>query len=849
MLLNNKLLIPRVHPSIIKRSSLLDNLNIGLTRKLTLVTAQAGYGKTTILSEWAKQSKARIVWLSLDKHDNDFIPFWSYVLTGFELIKPDFAVNLWPILLNFSTKSIEVFTTSLLHELQALEENWVIILDDFHFVDHDLINDSITMLLENLPPLIHIYISSRSKPSFPATRLFAKKELHQINVQDLRFQLADSTHFFKLRSELNLSKKEISQLVDRSEGWINGLQLAALSMEKTKNQAQFIRQFSGKHRDISNYLIEEVFQQQSVEMRDFLLKTSVLSEMNHSLCEAVTQQKNCQDKLESLEKLNLLIVPLDDNRVWYRYHQLFSEFLQHTLEQKYHDQWLEAHMNAAHWLESNGFQEAAVDHFLAAKQYTEAIRLIELLLPQTHHSKWNVLHRWLTALPDETIIGKPMIDIYYIGALIGVGEWSMALERTKQAELRILAIKDYLSEPEWNQLGGTLYFFGAITASDQKDHVRSLHYFEMYDSLMPEGNSFQMIGGNSYGGTDHDDVLLLVNDLHVADSYINNRVQAWGMKQHYPAIGYFLTSQSDLLYEWNRLDEAKEIAERTLMRKDIQPYARLLIACTTVLAKIEQAQGHPERANQLLEQIKQQIQSSEQAAFLLRIEAFQLQLVLQQDPSASASAWLEKSDFDYKDPITSYPFKEYHVFAEVLAHTGQTSEALELLERMYQFANREGRIRNKIKVRISQSVILYELGKTNEAFVFLLEALRLAEPQGYIRSFIDRGPTLAAMLYLLINTPNLIPKKAPVDYLPYIKQLLRAYKGDLPELATSKLKLTEQESRILKQIEQGLSNKQIAEQVFITAETVKSHIKKIYKKLEVNNRVQAVQAAKEQNLL
>jgi LuxR family maltose regulon positive regulatory protein len=826
-------------------------LNEGMEAKLTLVSAQAGYGKTTALSEWVKQCGALVAWVSLDKQDNDWIQFWTYVTASIQERVPGFGTMVGSLLEKGPLVSLEPAITALLNELNRLTGELVIILDDYHFIELPAIHDSLMYLLEHLPPHIHLYIASRTELDIPTARLLAKGEFHRMNMQDLRFQLEEGVVFFRDTTDLLLTKEQVTELFRQTEGWISGLQLAAITLKRSDNIAESIQQFSGHQNHISDYLLEEVFHHQSEQTRDFLLKTSILKRMNRSLCQAVTGLMNCQEQLEKLEQLNLFIIPLDDQRNWYRYHHLLSEFLQQVLSRTNPDKWAQAHIHAAYWLEKHGFDEEAVEHYLEGKQVADAVRLIEKNLQSFTQSKSVALIRWVSVLPENSFAEKPMIELFYISVLLGVGEWQAAFRRVEQAKIRFQALQGKLTDMEWNRAMGNIYFFCAVTSYLQKDLVRTSEYFELVERYAPEGSFFQTMGRNRYQGYDSfDDHLAFINDLHAADAFLLNWIQAWGDKEEYPFVGYLYATYSKLLYEWNRLEEAEFYVSQALGRKDMKPFARILIHISVSASRIQQAKGNPNRASELLKQLKLQIVSPDYELFMLKIEAEQACLSLRQGSFQYALDWLQRCGLSHTDEVSLNRTAEHLALARALAECERMEEALYLLERLYRLLCKEDRLRDRIKVLILQSVTLGRSGHTEAALVQLETALHLAEPQGYIRSFIDEGSVMAELLsaYLKVQQRSRLRNNPPVS-LAYVKQLLESLNIKPEKELFLKEMLTEQETRILLLIADGLSNKEIARRLNITSETVKSHIKNVYRKLRVNNRVQTLQRAKELKML
>ncbi|GAB6991822.1 LuxR C-terminal-related transcriptional regulator [Paenibacillus pini] len=850
MIVATKLHFPHGRSTLVDRPRLIRKLNEGMQTKLTHVSAQAGYGKTTVLSEWVKQYDGLVAWLSLDKQDNDWVQFWSYVIASIQEKIPQFAQMLGPIIKSGNKVSSESAIAALLNELYHLSSELVIILDDYHVIELPAINHSITYLLEHLPSHIHIFIASRTELTIPTTRLLAKGEFTQIVIKDLRFQLDEGISFFQDVTDLSLTKEQVMQLFHQTEGWISGLQLAAISLKRSDNISETIQQFSGQQHHISDYLLEEVFYQQTEQVRSFLLKTSILSRMNYSLCQAVTGQKNSQEQLEQLEQLNLFIIPLDDYRNWYRYHHLLSDFLEQILLRTDPNQWLEVHIHAANWLESHGFDEEAVEHYFAGKQTQDVVRLIEKNLHTLVQSKSVVLIRWVSVLPENSFAEKPMIELFYISVLLGVGEWKIAFSRIEQARIRFQALQGKMSDVEWNQIMGNIYFFCSVASYLQKDLERTSVYLEWVEQYLPEGSFFQTMGRNRYQGYESfDDPLVLIDDLHAVDRFLSKWVTIWEHKNDYPFFGYLVASYSKLLYEWNRLDEAEHYIGQVLGRKDMEPFARILIHIAFSASRIQQAKGNGHRASEILTQLKLQIDSPDYDLFMLKIEAEQACLAVRQGSMQDASDWLARCGLTYADEIIPNRMAEYLSLARVLIGCERIAESLYLLERIYLVLSSEDGLRDRIKVLMMQSMALHQLGETEAMHIHLENALHLAEPEGYIRSFVDEGPMMADMLITYLELQKGLRLRTLPVSLSYIKHLLQALNVEPSEESSHKGILTDQEAKVLGLIAEGMSNKEIAHCLNITGETVKFHIKNIYRKLDVNNRVQALQSAKELRIL
>jgi len=400
-LLTTKLYIPPARPEIVHRTRLVEQLNGGLHRKLTLISAPAGFGKTMLLSEWVADCERPAAWLSLDDGDNDPSRFLAYLVVALQTIAANFGEGLLGVLQSPQPPPTESILTTLLNEITTIPDDFVLVLDDYHLIDAKPVDDALTFLLEHLPPQVHLVIATREDPNLPLARLRARGQLTELRVTDLRFSPSEATEFFSQVMGLNLSAEEVTVLETCTEGWIAGLQLAALSIRGREDVPTFIRAFAGDNRYIVDYLVEEVLKRQPERIRHFLLQTSILERLSGPLCDAVTGQEDGRGMLEALERGNLFIVPLDDQRQWYRYHHLFADVLRvHSMEEQ-PDRVLTLHRRASEWYEQNSQLSDAVRHALAVEDFERAAGLAEMAWPAMDSSFQSTTWLgWVKALPD-----------------------------------------------------------------------------------------------------------------------------------------------------------------------------------------------------------------------------------------------------------------------------------------------------------------------------------------------------------------------------------------------------------------------------------------------------------------
>src|SRR3712207_2120202 len=448
-ILATRLYAPPPQPKVVLRPRLTERLNEGLHRRLTLISAPAGFSKTTLLGEWLASCELPAAWLSLDGGDNDPTRFLAYLVAALRTIAPNIGEGVSGMLRSPQPPPTESILTALLNELNTVPDDFVLILDDYHVIDARPVDDALTFLLEHLPPQLHLVISSREDPHLPLARLRARGQLTELRAADLRFTASEAAEFLKGVMGLSVSAEEIAALETRTEGWIAGLQLAALSMQGREDVPGFIRAFAGDNRYVLDYLVDEVLQRQPERIRSFLLQTSILDRLSGPLCDAITGQDDGRAMLEALERGNFFVVPLDDKRHWYRYHHLFAEVLYAHLLQERPDQVPTLHRRASEWYEHNGSAADAIRHALAAEDFERAADLVELAVPAMRRSRQEAtLLGWLKALPDELFHVRPVLSVHYAGTLLQSGQLEGVEERLRDAERWLDKTADRRERPE-----------------------------------------------------------------------------------------------------------------------------------------------------------------------------------------------------------------------------------------------------------------------------------------------------------------------------------------------------------------------------------------------------------------
>src|SRR2546421_5216922 len=503
-ILATKLYIPPLRPHVVSRPRLLERLNEGLHRNLTLISAPAGFGKTTLVSAWValiERPGARTAWLSLDEGDNDPARFLAYLVAALQTIAAHIGEGVLGMLQSSQPPPPEEMLTALLNEITTLPDNFVLVLDDYHVIDAKPVHMALTSLVEHLSPQMHLVIATREDPQFPLARLRARSPLTELRAADLRFTASEAAEFLTQVMGLSLSAADIAALEDHTEGWIAGLQLAALSMQGHQDVPGFIRAFAGDHRYIVDYLVEEVLQRQPEPVRSFLLQTAILDRLSGPLCDAVTGQEEGNARLEALERGNFFVVALDDKRHWYRYHHLFAEVLSAHLLAEQPDQVATLHRRASAWYEQNDLPSDAIRHALAACDFERAAGLVELAVPAMGRNRQEAtVLDWLRALPDELVRARPVLSVHYAGALLLHGELEGVEERLRDAEQWLDTTTDMgtssalapaaemvvVDEAEFRGLPGMIAIYRAAIALALGNVADTVKYARRALDLVPE---------------------------------------------------------------------------------------------------------------------------------------------------------------------------------------------------------------------------------------------------------------------------------------------------------------------------------------------------------------------------
>lgn len=886
IVLESKLQIPVTRQRIVLRPRLQTTLEHQVDHyKLTLVSAPAGYGKTTLLAEWARATKLSVAWLSITGEEDDTESFLRYLLAALEPIKPDILESPLRILLESQGPDIKAVFSSFLNTANEIPDHTVIVLNDYHLIEDSSIHDAVTFLLDHLPRTLHFLIASRSTPSLPLARYRAHGQLLEIKADDLRFTRDETANFLKRSMELELSPDQIDSLQADTEGWIVGLQLAALAIRRRSGSVEGQRPITGNQRFVADFLAEDVLSQLQTDVSDFLLKTSLLHRLCGPLCDFITGKKNGQSMLVALERENLFINPLDDRKEWYRYHQLFAEFLRSELSKRYPDEIPGIHRRAGEWYLFHGRPEEAFLHAVAGEDVELVIDIFyKHLGAKLMGGEMNVIASWIDALPQEWYAIHPELVLVRAAYLMITGEFEAGVRSIDEAEQKLSLIKIGDRDAFLARLSAIRCFMACY----QNDLERAESYANRALENLPEEDvsfRFGIFGalGDTYrrnglwskakewylNGLDltlaHEvraqsmhvfgalaDLELWQGHLQTAAAYwqkaldfVNAR-ENWG-RLPLPLIGWIYIRMGELLYEWDRLEEAWDYISRGLERAEMGSDARSLIAGYVIAARLKLAEGEFEMAAKYLDQARPLENQASFPDWTSHFERAQLELWIAQDKLRTAVNWSDEisSRVEFKGRPESMVAQL--AMARVLVIKGDEisiDRSLALLDRLLKTAKAEGRMSVMIEALALQALAGWKRGDTAGSLISLERALRLAEPEGYVRLFADLGLPMARILQEA-RSRKLLP-----DYIEY---LLAAFNQGISFPVHEKMALsdplTRREQEVLKLISAGLTNQEIAEELVISNETVKKHAGNIYRKLGVGNRTEAVSRARALDLL
>lgn len=902
LIISAKLEEPPLRKGVIFRSRLIDKLNEGSQRRMTLVSAPAGFGKTSLILSWVKNGTQPIAWISLDPQDNNPARFFTYLATAISRTKPGISDYFIEKLHSQDMNTAMDMAQAILPELISWSPYTHIILDDYHYITDPAIHEAIGYLIQNLPnqpdPDIlpcsgcHFVFITRNDPPIPLARWRSNQEICEIRTADLRFTFEEATQIYKQFHQMQLADEDIRQLVLKTEGWAASMQLVALSLSasKPREYPQQIDSLTGNNSFISDYLTEEVFSRLDPDTKSFLKQTSVLERFTGKLCDQVTGMSNSKDRLEKLEKNNLFVIPMDDRRDWYRYHQLFGDFLGNKLENDPQYSLEEIHTRAALWFEQNGYVEDSLKHWLKINRFDKAARVVADSSPGIlSWGQFYLLRNIIEAFPDEAFQTYPWLSIYrawayYIMDPDLVETWltlaDQVLEKESTQQIHTLA--------EIHSMQGDIAAIRTLCASRRGDipeiqknapraldllspetkRVRGLvlsatavgqyldfHLDDAIHSLQVAKDT--LLQGGNYGGAA--EAFMKIGEIQTIQGKLNSAYGTYSsaidLEKLHPADGQFIaciswSGKGEILYEWNRVDEALEaLVTGSAGSKKMGLSER--IVCDLALAKAWMNLGNLAQAEVIIGEYYHQLGKAQSLSrFEDRILDHWLVYLALQGRNREVRQLIRQ--YHIGDPLPANPDQEKSMIsaAKALYHIGEFEQCLKLASVSVKPMIEEGRIGFAIKMLGLMSVSYPQVDKNQEGQESVLRMIQLSAGEGYFRSFLDLADPMKKVLNQLLHSNLIESNSAEQAYLIEIignfnlkasatsprKQLF----GDLSEVDHElTFALTEHEKKVLRLLIAGRNNKEIGCELSISVNTVKTHVMNIFNKLQVHNRFQA----------
>ena len=890
-ILVTKFFVPAAGPDLVSRPRLTEQINRGLHCKLTLISAPAGFGKTTVATEWIQANGGDAsspfckAWLSLDEGDNDPVRFLTYLTTALNQVERGdnaFGEKALALLQAHQPPTSEMVLIELINDLTAFSGKIVLVLDDYHLVESQVVHSALEFLLENLPPQLHMVITTREDPPLPLSRLRVLRQLNELRATDLCFTSAEVAEFLNQVMGLDLKPEDIAVLEARTEGWIAGLQLAALSMQGSADTSGFIQSFAGSNRLVLDYLIDEVLEQQSPDLQTFLLLTSILDRLSGSLCDAVcfgsAGSANGQEMLETLERANLFIIPLDEERCWYRYHHLFADLLRQRLRQTQPDQLTVIHRRASEWYAGQGFADDAIDHALRGGDIERAADLIDINVGGNYEEfSPQYLQRWLTAMPADFISTKTHLCLLQAWNQFTLGQWDDA-EQSLQLVDQLLETDDQLLTLERDKLCGRTAAIRAFIASYGGDLPGSIRFALQALDICPAEelawrSSVAITLGDAYAAqgqitaayqirlealemskSSGDPFIQMIANLNLAETLWQQgqsqqvieicerqmKIAEKHGKAETAIVGWLLGLWGTALTEINDLDRSLKLTKKGV---ELAEAGRgLTYICFSNLHRVRVlfSAGELSAAEMLIQKLAQAANESDLPLWTTsQVAAWQTRIWLAQGKFDAAAQWVINHGLE---PTDEFPFEsepKYIALSRILLAQGQLSETSDLLKRLRSAAEVGGRYLRVVELCLLQALTAQSDGESSLALAYLTQAIEFAIGRGIIRTFVDEGPALARLLYEAVKQ-EIEPE--------FVQRLIAAFPAESPEPArAAKFEtgewvepLTDRELEILQRIAEGLTNKEIGSRLYLSANTIKAHLRNVYGKLNVNNRTQAV---------
>lgn len=916
-LLATKLHRPSTPANWVQRPHLIHRLNEGLAinRQVTLVSAPAGFGKTTCISEWLNTlGRLPAAWLSLDPSDDDPRRFIAYLVAALQEVEGSLGQEIEGVIRSGQLPPSEIISATLINDILQFEGRFLLVLDDIHVIQDRFILQVLEQLLANFPDPLHLVLVTREDPPLPLARLRANNKLTEIRARDLRFEHSDIDRFYNEMMGFSLSQADIAALEDKTEGWAAGLQLAGLSIKDRADPSDFIATLSGSHRHILSYLTEQVLSQQPEGIQQFLLETSILDKLSGDLCNAVTRRSDSHALLEQLLNANLFLIPLDDDRQWYRFHHLFADLLREHLKAIQNDKTIDLHLRACRWYNQAGMTNEAIEHALPAEDFAMAVGLLEShAMEMIMQGYTKTVNGWVQALPEQWRSQSPKTSLAFAWALLLSGAYSQASGYLELLQATLIdspaGEENTAIRAEWLVMQSlNLYMQGKMKecalmanqalelTTEQDSRVRSMAYYVKASVFWYQKNSQQaeesFRKSTQYSRAEENPIAEMMSttslagmalergQLHLAFEIASQAVyQIERSGVLYPISAVIYASLGEAHYQWYQTDEARRNFQRALRLSILGGSNTITILCHVLLSRLSQIEGDLDGAAQEIQKavdliplevpgyVRQEVVSQQVRVNLALNRPAAAEIALQ-DLGISLGQTLSLIDLPAdrsaqvapQEGISSSSGLLLNSILRVCIYHARTASdpailipQIELANQVIASAYKSQQFMVALETLLLRAQMHKVLGEASASRKDYVRALELTEPEGFISVFVEGGPPVGEALADLVK-----PYQKETLPLEYVERILGAFSESLSphyQQAVTDFPakdkpvalvepLTDRELDVLHLIAEGLKYREIAERLFISHNTVRYHVKAIYGKLNVRNRINAIEAAR-----
>ncbi|MVX62674.1 hypothetical protein GKZ28_03005 [Clostridium chromiireducens] len=885
--IKSKVNIPKAKEKLIRRLSLFEKLNESVNYKLTLVTAPAGFGKSTLISSWINfdvKNRYYMSWVSLDERDSDPLTFWRYILISINQIQSGMLENAFSVLNSYQSnnESAMDFLSVFINDLYNIEKDLFVVLDDLYLVTNEEIYDQLRFFIRNVPFNTHVIILSRVIPNIGIARLRATDNMLELSQRDISFTVKETKEFFEKVMNVTIAEEILIVLEKRTEGWAAGLQMAALSLKNNKNENDVIKNFRGDHRYVLEYLMEEVFTLLDKDIQIFLMKTSILVEMNFDLCNKIVDIENSQCILEKLDNENLFMIPLDQNKEWYRYHHLFRDFLRNRRDINIKDDLVSLYNNAADWYKVNELYSISIDFYLKARNYDKAVSMIEKIdMDLMFSGEMKKVYDWCMLIPQSKLYesSRLCMNVAWFKCINGdykdtekyLNHAQEIIEKIHNqekadyyfAEIMIIKamlstldkdsdkIAEYLNKAKahsskYSLLNATTILLNGTACIYRGDVLKALDFFEECLIISKNINNYYIA---IMANTSIIISKMLKGTLYEAEKQCMDLLEYLAQRhaENIPIAGTIYNDLALVYYEWNDLSKCRECVEKALelgMKGNIS----LIISISyIILAKIYFADSSSEDAFNYIKKAENTIVNNRLFNVSIDLEVVKQNMFLRIGNFQHAEALVKSEIFEREVKYNIEYLFFYMVKLRYYMLSNSLSEAEKLVDKLYESFEKRKIYKVVAEALILKGLISDKLGNTQETLKCLSKAIMLSYKEYYMRIFLDEGQSLKNIMVKLRNKLETdLNEGAKI----FLNEIINGFDevNDIKKLDNNDL-LSIRELEVLEYLKEGLTNLEIADSLFVSVNTVKTHLLNIYTKLDVHSRTEALAKAADLNIL